>query len=469
VVYPQVERVAAASSARLVWLILLHDFSIPARNLYVIDALDGMIVDVQSQLYTGRDRRTYNAFNTTSLPGTLARTEGQGPVGDADIDNAHDFAGDIYDYFSNVHGRDSYDNGGGAIHSTAHYGVNYLNAFWNGVRLVYGDGMPVNDIVGHEFTHGVTQYTAGLVYRWQSGALNESVSDVFGVAIDPADWLIGEDSPLGAIRDMSNPPAYGQPGHTDDWFATCEDEEGVHTNSGITNKAFYNIATTIDRTSAERIFYRALTVYLSAEASLEDMRAAALQSARDLFGTGSAEETAAQNGFNAVGLDGTFNPPPNFCPCPATVTLADKQLYSDRLSAIEVAATLYRTRDELLSTTAVGERYTELYYQHVGRISYLLLRHSELRAMAAEVLREVTPGLTLLLDGHGDRARVSKEMVTEVNTFLHALAAADKAGELVEAIKRERERINLKDLAGLSFTEAWKALNNNQALSQVQK
>jgi Zn-dependent metalloprotease len=168
-------------------------------------------------------------------------------------------------------------------------------------------------VTAHELTHAVTERTANLEYRWQSGALNESFSDIFGAMVDRDDWLMGEDLALGAIRDLANPGAFGQPGNTSGWVATCGDNEGVHTNSGINSKAFVNVATSIGKGDAERIFYRALTVYLQAQSTLEDARAAALQSAQDLFGASSPQVQAVTSGFTAVGLTGSYQPPVNNC------------------------------------------------------------------------------------------------------------------------------------------------------------
>lgn len=304
-VYPGERR----DDPRLAWLVELRDDAAPARNLYVVDAANGRVIDVIDRLYIARNRRTHDANHGTSLPGTLRRSEGQGPVGDADVDAAHDFGGATYDYYSTTHGRDSYDGQGATLVSTANYGTNYQNAFWNGQQMVYGDDFAVRDVVAHELTHAVTEREANLEYRWQSGALNESFSDVFGAMVDRDDWLMGEDLPIGAIRDMENPQAFGDPAHTRDWLVTCNDNEGVHTNSGIPNKAFVNLAQALDKGRAETVFYRALTEYLGSQASLEDAHAAALQSATDLYGAGSAEVQAVDNAFQAVGLDGTWRPP----------------------------------------------------------------------------------------------------------------------------------------------------------------
>jgi Zn-dependent metalloprotease len=309
-IYPGIER---PSSAQLAWLVELRDDAIPARRVYVVCARDGQVIDVLDRLYIARNRRTYTANHKFDLPGTLRRSEGDPAVGDSELDRVHDFAGDTYDYYSQTHNRDSYDNLGATLLSTAHYRTDFQNAFWDGVQMVYGDGFAVRDVAAHEMTHAVTEHAAGLEYRWQSGALNESFSDIFGAMVDRGDWLVGEDLPHGPIRNMENPEQFNHPGHTDDFRAMCGDNEGVHINSGIHNKAFVNVAEAIGKDRAELIFYRALTVYLGTKSSFEDARSAALQSAADLFGEGGRDFQAVEQGFAGVGIDGSFDPGPSGC------------------------------------------------------------------------------------------------------------------------------------------------------------
>lgn len=273
-------------------------------------------------LTKGAQILTYNGNYSTSLPGTLM----------SDTDNnfnsssqyagvdAHYYAGIVYDYYKNKFDRNSYDNNGAAIKSTVHYGSNYNNAGWTGYQMVYGDGDGTTfgpfsgalDVVAHELQHAVTEKTANLEYRNQSGALNESFSDVFGyfVEAEVSDWQMGEDCYTpnisgDALRDFQDPTRYDQPAHMNDYLNTTDDNGGVHTNSGIPNKAFYNIATTInDNSKVERIYYRALTTYLTTTSQFTDARTALEQSAKDLFGTSSSEAQAVATGFTAVGING---------------------------------------------------------------------------------------------------------------------------------------------------------------------
>lgn len=262
--------------------------------------------------------------------------------GDGTTDNNQSAAVDAqfgiqksWDYFLSVLGRRGMDGYGGAIESRIHYGSNYNNAFysWNSNRLTYGDGdgsmfnpLVSLDIVAHEFTHGVTERTANLIYASESGALNESFSDIFGTAVEfyanqRPDYLIGEDcftpdTAGDAMRDMANPSLYGDPDHYSTRYTGTADNGGVHTNSGIMNNAFYLLAaggtnatsnltvTSIGRRNAELIFWRALVYYLFPSANFYDARVATVNAAADLFGPNSREHRATEAAWEAVGVSG---------------------------------------------------------------------------------------------------------------------------------------------------------------------
>lgn len=232
--------------------------------------------------------------------------------------DANYYAKETYDYYKNTFGRESYDNQGSPIISIAHVNNfqgqdNRNNAAWIGDKMIYGDSdgrtftalSGANDVVAHEITHGVTQQTANLVYRSQSGALNESFSDVFGYFIDDEDFLMGEDvyTPgVGgdALRSMSNPERFGQPSHMNDFVYTNSDNGGVHTNSGIPNKAAYNTIRSIGKQRSEQIYYRALTVYLTSNSDFQDAKASLQQAAFDLYGDGIAQQVG--QAWDSVGV-----------------------------------------------------------------------------------------------------------------------------------------------------------------------
>ncbi len=251
---------------------------------------------------------------------------------------AHWGAEQTHQYFLQNHSRNSFDDNGAVIKSYVHYSSGYVNAFWDGQRMTYGDGDGVNygplvslDIVGHEITHGVTTFSANLVYSYESGALNESFSDIFGEAIEnfstgSNNWQMGTDIGIGrsgAIRSMNNPKAFGDPDTYlgTNWHTAPSDNGGVHINSGVQNKWFYILSegesgsndngdvynvTGIGIEKAAVIAYRNLTVYLSSNSQYNDARVGAIQAAIDLFGAGSAEEIATTNAWYAVGVGGEY-------------------------------------------------------------------------------------------------------------------------------------------------------------------
>lgn len=290
----------------------------------------------------GKSRKTYDAKNGSNLPGTLVRSEGDPATGDPAVDEAHDGAGATYDLYHDLFERNSIDNNGMELSSTVHYLTGYDNAFWDGAKMVYGDGdedLPESerlfnrftisiDVIGHELTHGVTQYEANLVYRNQSGALNESISDVFGSlvkqhvgnqTVTEANWLIGEGlftpnvNGLG-IRSMKNPgsayddPVLGkdpQPDHISKYVDTTSDNGGVHINSGIPNKAFYETASAIGGYAWEKagkIWYVALRDKLNQTSDFQAAANLTFEAAGELYGANSAEQNAVKKGWEQVGI-----------------------------------------------------------------------------------------------------------------------------------------------------------------------
>jgi thermolysin metallopeptidase-like protein/emfourin len=255
----------------------------------------------------------HSADNATTLPGRLVRSAGEPGTGDAAVDEAYAGVEASLALFAEVYGRTSYDDAGAPVVATVHYGRSYDNAFWDGRQLVFGDGdgrvftrftKPV-DVLGHEFVHAVTEHTAGLVYQGQSGALNESMSDVFasclkqrllGQSADRADWLIGEGLFLPsvrgrALRSMAEPgTAYDDPvlgkdpqvGSMADYVETTQDNGGVHLNSGIPNRAYHLAAVALGGNAWERagqVWYAALTSGIGPDADFATFAAATLTAA----------------------------------------------------------------------------------------------------------------------------------------------------------------------------------------------
>jgi Zn-dependent metalloprotease len=281
-------------------------------------------------------RETYTAKNV-ELPegqlGELRRTEGQPAIGDSAVDAAHDNAGIVHDFYKQVLGRNSVDGTGMQLQSIAHYGKDFNNAYWDGNRMTYGDGdgttfspFPQSlDVVAHEISHGLTERTAGLNYENQPGALNESVSDVFGELVEQwarnketfktpegakqANWMIGEGiftpgTDGDALRSLKAPgtayPDDPQPAHMKDYKNMSDDNGGVHVNSGIPNKAAYEVAMKLGGEKTAKIWYKALTDYLKPTSTFKDAANATVSAARDLFTDGS-EMKAVRDAWKAVG------------------------------------------------------------------------------------------------------------------------------------------------------------------------
>ncbi len=318
----------------------------PQRDTIYANAVDGHAVLKQPHNMYAKSRKVYTCSNGTTLPGTLLWSEGGTATSDTTAQAAYNYAGSVYDYYFNVHGRNSYDNAGATIISSVHYSTSYNNAFWNGSQMVYGDGdgtqfIPLSkalDVDAHELTHAVTERTANLTYSNESGALNEATSDILGNSCEAYTnnggtpnantWKVGEDiytpgTAGDALRYMNNPT---QDGYSVDWYPSritgTSDNGGVHGNSGIANLAYYLmvmggshprsmssvVVTPLSTTSstslnmAQKIWYRALTTYFTSSTNFAAARTATVQAATDLYG--SAAATSVTQAWDCVGAPG---------------------------------------------------------------------------------------------------------------------------------------------------------------------
>jgi bacillolysin len=356
--------VVQMNAVHLGYTLEVHDDG--ARRVYVVDAHTGDILKtynaLQSVTGTGNSSRnvsrsievtqeggryvlkdttrgqgvwTYTAGGAQAVPGTLVASNSltswdtSGSGRGAAID-AHFFAAKVYDYYKDKHGRAGLNGSNMKMVSTVHYGQGYANAFWDMDHMAYGDGdgssKPFSaalDVVGHEFTHGVTQFESGLVYEGQSGALNEAMSDIFGSIIEhnvnpnaTNNWIMGEDLELaGAIRNMKSPSSENQPDNMSRFVNTTQDDGGVHINSGIINNAAYLMtmggSNPTSNVKVERgigwdkmaaVFYRANTQILMQSSNFAAMATAAKTAATDLNFTDN-EKKIVECAFKAVGID----------------------------------------------------------------------------------------------------------------------------------------------------------------------
>jgi bacillolysin len=333
----------------------IHNTNAPSSGTTLFNGTRNFTADFTGTVYrlrqtsSGNGIETYSLNNGTSYTAATDVTSSSSSfTTDPTANQAHWGAEQTYDYFKSKFNRNSYDNAGAIIKSYVHYSTSYVNAFWDGSRMTYGDGdanykpLVSLDICGHEITHAVTEKSANLIYSYESGALNESFSDIFGEAIEnyakgTNDWLMSCDigaNGCGAFRSMSNPNQFGDPDtyKGTNWHTASSDNGGVHINSGVQNKWFYILTTGESGTNdigntynvigigidkAASIAYRNLTVYLSASSGFAQSRAGAIQAAIDLYGAGSPEVIATTNAWHAVGIgcnyDGSVCPPVLYC------------------------------------------------------------------------------------------------------------------------------------------------------------
>jgi Zn-dependent metalloprotease len=282
---------------RLVWEFTVDCKDQPEFNeRWLVDAKSGEVARRYPLTHSALNRVILDSNSSTAWPGTVIRNEGEAVTGIMDADNAYTFLGDSYNFFQNEHGRDSYDDDGVAIRATVQYCTStacpWGNAQWvpSAQRLRFGNGFATDDIVAHEFTHAVTEKTSGLIYANASGAINESLSDIWGEFVDlnnaggndapSVRWDVGEDLPGGRLRSMSDPTSQGNDPDrlgSPNYIAavnnptTANDFGGVHSNSGVNNKLCY-LLTDGDSFNGQSVFGmgipRVADLYYEANANL---------------------------------------------------------------------------------------------------------------------------------------------------------------------------------------------------------
>lgn len=332
-------RTDGSDELKLAWQVRLVGTreDIKADDLVYVDAQRGGVLATHPQIHAALDRRGYSANNGSTTPGTLKRSEGQAATGDAHVDMNYDQLGNTYNCYKTLFNRDSYDNAGAQLISTVHYGSNYVNAYWDGTQMVYGDGNGVDsielgkdlDVTVHELTHAVTDTESDLIYSGESGGLNESMSDIFaGVceswtrswATDADVFMVGEDiwTPgiaNDALRYMDDP---AKDDVSLDFYGDYSSGVDVHYSSGISNLVFALLSkggthprgkttqavAAIGPEKAGRIFYKANTDLFTPSTTFEQAKAYTVQAAQDL-GYDAATVQAVTNAWLAVGV-----PPP---------------------------------------------------------------------------------------------------------------------------------------------------------------
>lgn len=345
--HPRLTYVVQDAKVYLAWTAQVEHVAdgMPIIDQVYADAVGSGLIAARGVTKPALSRKVYNANHGTTLPGTLMFSEG-GSSSDLDAMGAYNHAGTWHSYMSTKHGRDSFNGSGAVMTSSVHLSTNYVNAYWNGSQTAYGDGdgstasslARDQDVVTHEWTHALTDYTADLAYQSESGALNEGMSDIFAAsisawkdgAVSGNTWKIGEvcwtpGTSGDALRYMNNPT---QDGSSKDYYpernyasgctpSSSNDYCGVHTNNGIANLAYYLLVSggthprgkttvnvpAIGIAKAEKIFYRALTYgYMTSSTNFQGARNATAQAATDLYTT--TEVDAVQKCWDAVGAPG---------------------------------------------------------------------------------------------------------------------------------------------------------------------
>jgi Zn-dependent metalloprotease len=469
--------------ATLAWRVWLGragtDGHAVTSQAYWVDARStGRIIAIEPTTTPALFRSVWDFNNVPDVPANATREEGQPASGQFDVDREYEYSGNFFNYFQSAFGRDSYDAVGSPLIAAVRYRERadqpYLNAQWAGDGVTYfGEGMVTQDIVAHEWTHAITQYTADLLYMFQSGALNESFSDIFGETVEAyanngvADFLLGEGSVLGPLRSMADPPLYGDPGNAKDFLTGCDDWGHVHKNSGIPNKSYYILASRIGLAKAAAIYYRDLTVYLGPRARFTDARNGAIQAAYDLFGKGSTEANEAWRAWGAVGVDGVYEAPRQDCPCFADQSLDGagvQGLSTTGASADQIAAALLRFRDLLMAGDSAALKHgAEVYAKANEPALTLMLADDQLRQRTAHAMQSLQPALSAVGTPAGDTVVVTRELVDELLALTDAYIAADAAngtGDLAILLRAEKARLDPYAMVGMSVNQALAYLDN---------
>ena len=345
----------------LVWKVAVTAEQI--NELIFVDANSGLIIFHLNQIHSALNLRTFSANNTTVYQSSLICTESDltCSAGDADAKAAHQYATDTYNFYFSRHGRDGIDNAGGEIISSVHVGTNFANAAWTGTQIIYGDNFPqADDVVAHELTHGVTEKQSNLFYYYQSGAINESFSDIWGEFVDQTNsggtdnasvkWLMGEDIPgIGAIRNMKDPTAFSDPDKmtSANYFTSSQDNGGVHINSGVNNKAAYLMTdggtfnsqsiTGIGIDKVAKLYYEVQVSHLTSGSDYLDLYNALIQACSDLVTATTltaSDCVEVQKALTAVEMNQQpllgFNPEASFC---STGTTKNTTVFTDDIES----------------------------------------------------------------------------------------------------------------------------------------
>jgi Zn-dependent metalloprotease len=517
---PRLEIYAGATShpfgptARLAWFVWLTAGPNNASNEYVVDAATGSILHIFVKSFNATtpepNVEIYTAQNKVKeLPGKLVVKDPEVYKGtDADVKAAYRYIEGAYRYFYSLsrepkwtgyngknHGNGENGRGEKPEAATVHYGIEYKKAEWDGAayEIVFGDGFPkAVDIVGHEYSDAITEYTADEADEGESGAIAEGWADAMGQGLESYEkaqhkeksieptWEFGKEAPGGPFRDLKQPKrhseitvegkSYPDPEKLSEYVNTCLDSHGIHENSTIISHAFYLLAQKTNVETAAKIFFLAQTHYLGLGrarpfATFEQFRDAAVVAANRQ----SAEiGEDAVKAFKEVGLNGLE-------PTPVTSAVGCKAecSFQDALQAQEPAhgtaatvsmlATLYRARGVLAQPSAAGRHFLPLYEENMGRITELVSRDPGLQEMVVNGLQQTAPALDGLAEGQGQKHKLSASEMAQIEAALKRLAQDDRlisgGGTLAKLIEHELAWLHLGSYAGMTYAKGFARLN----------
>jgi Zn-dependent metalloprotease len=484
------------ATARLAWYVWLTSGPLKPAKEYVVDAVDGSILAVYNKSFNAADIEIYSAKNEPTLPGELVwKTGTKEESKDTDTKEASEDLTHGWEFFKQEIFKpkcESYNCKNEATIGTVHYRKEYKQAEWNPEHqeIVFGEGYPAAlDIAGHEYAQGVAENVTQEMDEGETGALEEGWADAMGKGLESwtkkketksekweePNWEVGAKEPGGAIRNLKEPGKYEEiSGHKDpskvsEYVPLCLDSDGMHENSTIIGHAFYLLATKVGIEEATRIFYRTQMVYLvdKPTATFEMARNAAIRSADDLFGEGSTDAKETEAAFNTVGLNGTSSPAEINCEtgaeCSAGRALDDQSSKDGTASTVAMLTTLYRARGELAQTSTAGHYYMPLYEANMGRITELVSRDPTLEELMVRGLKQVTPALDALMEGEGQKFKLTAGVMAEIEAALKRLAQDDRmysgGGSLAKLIEGELSWLHLLSYSGMTYAAGWARLN----------
>jgi Zn-dependent metalloprotease len=492
------------ASARLAWFVELTGGPLKPAKEYVIDAVNGSILNVFEKSFNAATVEIYDAEGKATLKGTKKWKTGEATSTIKEVKEAGEYvtdAGKFFDQeFQGACGSPGCNTEPEAAVATVDYGEKTKQAEWNteNQEIVFGSGFQAAlDLTGHEYGGGILEHTVKPILEYEEGTLMEGWSDAMGKGLEAwtkrntetgvwaePNWEFGWNEPAGGERrNLKEPKATKDAENLGGFIKACEDFGGIHKNSTIISHAFYLLAKKIGIKEATQIFYP-VEAYFRAK-TVEQARAAAIEAAKTLeartLGALAEEPTKlkeyeekevvknTEKMFNEVGLVEHLVWPvvQHFCEeesiCAGKAVLSAEEPKNGASSTLAMLTTLYRARGVLAQPSVAGHYYMPLYEANMGRITELVSLDPTLAEMTVNGLKQITPALDSLIEGEGQKYTLSASVMTEIEAALKRLAQDDRmysgGGSLAKLIERELSFLNLPSYVGMSYKAGFKRLN----------